>query len=378
MAFTNRAVDEICEKLTRLDISCIRLGKGEKPYCWSAMAKSFKLDEMYERMQGTSVFVSTLSTFAGNLDILKFKPFDTLIVDEASQVLEPQIVGFLKYFKKWILIGDENQLPAVVMQSVEDSKCESELLNDLSLMNYRESLFYRLKKNAVKKGWDNCHGSLFNQYRMHRDIACFPSEMFYNGNLKVGTVSQEQPLADLLGEGMGPISKILTQSRIVFIPSKKCQRTKINDDEADLVAKMVEYIADVYGDSFNPEKTVGVITPFRAQIANIRNKLNNKYHDVTIDTVERFQGSERDIIIVSYALKSSIQLKAVKSINDEGVDRKMNVTLTRAKEHLIITGVEEVMDKDILFRQLIDYIKLNDGYLLNPLSKEQITTSDLF
>lgn len=378
VAFTNRAVDEICEKLTRLDISCIRLGKGEKSYCWSAMAKNFKLDEMYERIQGTSVFVSTLSTFAGNLDILKFKPFDTLIVDEASQVLEPQIVGFLKYFRKWILIGDENQLPAVVMQSAEDSKCESELLNDLSLVNYRESLFYRLKKNAIKKGWDNCHGSLLNQYRMHRDIARFPSEMFYNGNLKIGTAFQEKPLADLSGGKMQDISKILTQSRIIFIPSKKCQRTKTNDDEADLVAKMVEYIADVYGDSFNPEKTIGVITPFRAQIANIRNKLNSKYHDVTIDTVERFQGSERDIIIVSYAVKSSVQLRTVKSINDEGVDRKLNVTLTRAKEHLIIMGVEEVMNKDILFRQLIDFIKLNDGYLLNPLSKEQITTSDLF
>lgn len=375
VAFTNRAVDEICEKLTRLDISCIRLGRGEKDYCWSAMAKKYKLDEMHATIQNTSVFVSTLSTFAGNPDILKFKPFDTLIVDEASQVLEPHIVGFLKYFRKWILIGDENQLPAVVIQRFEDSICKSELLHELSLKNYRESLFYRLKKNALKKGWTNCHGSLQIQYRMHEDIARFPSDVFYKGNLKIGTIRQKKPLTR---ESEEPISRVLTQSRVVFIPSRESSRTKINDEEAGLVAKIVEHIAQVYADEFKPEKTVGVITSFRAQIANIRNKLDNKYQGITIDTVERFQGSERDIIIVSYALKSAVQLRTVKSLNDEGVDRKLNVTLTRAKEHLIMTGTEEVMNRDKLFSQLIEFIKRNNGYLRNPLFKEQVTTTDLF
>jgi DNA replication ATP-dependent helicase Dna2 len=73
VAFTNRAVDEICEKLQSLNINCIRLGKGDKPYYWSDLAGRLKLDELNEVVQSNNVFVSTISTFANSLDILKFK-----------------------------------------------------------------------------------------------------------------------------------------------------------------------------------------------------------------------------------------------------------------------------------------------------------------
>ncbi|MBC7196350.1 MAG: AAA family ATPase, partial [Deferribacterales bacterium] len=184
VAYTNRAVDEICEKLFSLNIKCIRLGKGDKPYYWSELSSRLRLDELNEEVQKNNVFVSTIATFANSLDILKFKKFETLIIDEASQVLEPQTIGFLKHFKKWILIGDENQLPAVVLQSKNDSKCDDAILNDLSLNNFRESLFYRLKKNAIKKSWNECYGILKFQYRMHADIAEFPKKEFYKNILE--------------------------------------------------------------------------------------------------------------------------------------------------------------------------------------------------
>ena len=118
----------------------------------------------------------------------------------------------------------------------------------------------------------------------------------------------------------------------------------------------MKHIATVFGDDFNPNETVGVITPFRAQIANIRNHLDNKLQDITIDTVERFQGSERKIIIVSFAVKSTTQLGAIQSLNDEGVDRKLNVAITRAKDHLILIGSEDVLIRT-KFKKLIDFIK---------------------
>ncbi len=377
VAFTNRAVDEICEKLQSLNINCIRLGKGDKPYYWSDLAGRLKLDELNEVVQNNNVFVSTISTFANSLDILKFKNFETLIIDEASQVIEPQIIGFLKYFKKWIFIGDENQLPAVVVQSENDSKCDDTILNDLSLKNFRESLFYRLKKNAIKKSWDDCFGTLKFQYRMHADIAEFPKREFYKNKLEESEDSQREKIPNYESFNNNPLNILLTKSRVVFVPSKVDLRSKINDEEAKLVAETVKHIATVFGNDFNPNETVGVITPFRAQIANIRNHLDNKLQNITIDTVERFQGSERKIIIVSFAVKSTTQLGAIQSLNDEGVDRKLNVAITRAKDHLILIGSEDVLIKDKTFKKLIKFIKEKNGYILNPLKVKSVPT-DLF
>lgn len=369
VAFTNRAVDEICEKLLSLDIKCIRLGKGDKPYYWSYLSSNLKLDKLNQVVQKNNVFVSTVSTFANSLDILKFKKFKTLIVDEASQVLEPQIIGFLKHFKKWIFIGDENQLPAVVLQSVNDSKCDDAVLNDLSLNNFRESLFYRLKKNAIKKLWNNCYGTLKFQYRMHADIAEFPKQEFYKNILEEGNDSQRVKIIDYSNFDINPINQLFTRSRIVFVPSKIDLRSKINSEEAKLVAEIIKHIANIYGENFDPSETVGVITPFRAQIANIRNQLGGKFQDVTIDTIERFQGSERKIIIFSFAVKSTTQLGAIQSLNEEGVDRKLNVAITRAKDHLILVGSEDILIKDRTFKKLIEFIKGKNGYILNPMSK---------
>jgi len=75
---------------------------------------------------------------------------------------------------------------------------------------------------------------------------------------------------------------------------------------------------------------------------------------VTIDTVERFQGSERDVILVSFAVKSPLQLRAIQSINAEGVDRKLNVAMTRAKEHLVMVGVREVVGGVVFIEKILE------------------------
>jgi DNA replication ATP-dependent helicase Dna2 len=308
---------------------------------------------------------------------LKFKDFETLIIDEASQILESQVVGILKYFKKWIFIGDENQLPAVVIQRQEESKCKIQELNDISLNNFRESLFYRLKKNAIKKGWKECHDMLEYQYRMHEDVAEFSCNFFYNKKLRSIFEKQKGQLTLKSGSGDPTIHEIISKSRVVFIPTKVDKKSKINDEEAVLTSALIRQIASVYGNEFNPEKTIGVITPFRAQIANIRDSLDNKLKDITIDTVERYQGSERDIIILSLAVKSTTQFSAIQSINDEGVDRKLNVALTRAKEQVIIMGSEEVLKNNKTYNALISFIKEKGGYVINPLKSKSIPT-DLF
>ena len=105
---------------------------------------------------------------------------------------------------------------------------------------------------------------------------------------------------------------------------------------------------------------MGVITPWRKQISNIRSFINDKnlLNLISIDTVERFQGSEKDIIILSLAVFNSYQLNNIQSVSsDNSVDRKLNVAISRAKNHLIILGCEQVLKKSPHYFQLISTIR---------------------
>lgn len=358
IAFTNQAVKVICEKLSELDIDFIRLGRGEAPYCWQNLSQSLKLNELYERVSQTRVFVSTQATFSGSLDLLKFKKFHTLVIDEASQLLEPQLAGILPQFERFLMIGDDNQLPAVVLQSEEATRAEAPELAEIGLFNFRESLFTRLLYNAKRRGWNDCYGMLEYHYRMHADVAAFPNQYFYGNMLKTGLAGQEIPLA--WPDHEHKHHKLFT-SRVAFVPTFHDIKPKVNEEEATLVAELIAYVHQLYSDRFDPTSTVGVITPFRAQIANIRQKLPAQYQSITIDTVERFQGSERDVIIVSFAVKNPLQLRAVQSINAAGVDRKLNVMLTRAREHLVLLGTEAVLRASPVFARLLDSVRGEGG-----------------
>ena len=342
IAFTNQAVKVICEKLTGLGIEFIRLGRGEENHCWQNLSGRLKLDQLYEQVARTRVVVSTQATFANSLDLLRFKKFHTLVVDEASQLLEPQLAGILPHFERFIMIGDDNQLPAVVLQDEADTRTEAPELAEIGLHNFRDSLFTRLLANARRRGWHDCHGMLEYHYRMHADIAAYPNEHFYGGRLKTGKPEQLAPLNWPTCDH--PLRPVFNQ-RIAFIPTRCDIRPKVNEEEARLVADLIACVHQLYGECFDPATTVGVITPFRAQIATIRQKLPPQYQSITIDTVERFQGSERDVIIVSFAVKNPVQLKAIQSVNAEGVDRKLNVMMTRAREHLVMIGVREVVGR---------------------------------
>lgn len=361
IAYTNRAVDEITNKLVINNVDCIRLGRGDNFYNWEFIVKNNKLYDVYDKVKATKVIVSTLQTFFANFDLIKLKNFGTLIVDEASQILEPQIVGMLKHFDRWILIGDENQLPAVVQQNQQETKCDDDELKQISLNYLCESLFYRLKLNAIKKNWNDCFGMLQYHYRMHNDISEFVSIKFYESKLKVGTEDQKKPIEkNTLPDGI--IKELFANNRVVFVGSVKDELPKVNNYEADLIAKIVDYVGKWYGDDFDIQKSIGVITPFKAQIVNIRNRLDKKYQAITIDTIERYQGSERDIIIFSLAVNNIYQIKRLQQINELNVDRKLNVALTRAKYHLIVTGVEEILSKVTIYRDWISYTKSNGGY----------------
>ncbi|HOJ38830.1 MAG TPA: AAA domain-containing protein [Ignavibacteriales bacterium] len=331
----------------------------EKDFEW--VTKNNKFDKVFEKFNSTNIFISTISTLWTILELFNLKKFETLIVDEASQILEPQIVGILKYFDKWILIGDDNQLPAVVLQPESDSLCNEPLLNQIFLKNFRESLFYRLKLNAIHKGWNDAYGMLEYQYRMHPDIVEFPSKEFYGNKLKTGCgYSGKQ---EIFNNFSHPLVDVLKKTRVIFIPSVKETTIKKNDNEAEITKYLIEFFANFYENEKDFSNKIGVITPYKAQIANIKSHLNNKFQNITIDTVERFQGSERDIIIYSASINNTYQLKNLQVVNEFNCDRKLNVVLTRAKKIMVVVGNEEILKENPIYARLIDHIKHKDGYI---------------
>lgn len=137
---------------------------------------------------------------------------------------------------------------------------------------------------------------------------------------------------------------------------------KVNTEEARIVAQLLKTIHTLSGTNFDPSKTVGVIVPYRNQIAMIRQEINRLdipcLIPISIDTVERYQGSQRDIIIYSFTVQNRYQLDFLTSncFVEDGkvIDRKLNVALTRARKQLIITGNEAILRKNSLFKDLID------------------------
>ena len=130
-----------------------------------------KLEALFESIK--AIFFS-VSSFNSKMDLLKLKQFDRVIIDEASQLLEPYLVGLLPHFKRFVLIGDHQQLPAVVTQSVADSAVADEDLQSIGLHNLRNSLFERLYKRCIENDWDWAYAQLSHQGRMHADIMKFP------------------------------------------------------------------------------------------------------------------------------------------------------------------------------------------------------------
>lgn len=370
LAYTNRAVDEICAAIKSIDPdnenAFVRIGSryscGEpyKPYLLDQKIKSMsRRSEITDLLSSTQLIVSTVSSIINRTEIHSMKDFDTIIIDEASQILEPMLVGLLSYANRYILIGDHQQLPAVVVQSPSKTKVTDNILLQSGVTDLRMSLFERLYLSCLSKGWDHAIGILSQQGRMHHQIMNFPNQHFYNGQLsllqKLNRLTDTQPY--LTNDQYPWISE-----RTIYIdtPVDSYYSWKTNTAEAETVRRLLQIIDEstLSNDKEIDESTVGVITPYRAQIAKIKYTMEDLDHAltdlITVDTVERYQGGARDIIIISLCTNRLSQLESLVSLSTEGVDRKLNVALTRAKEQIIILGNREILSDDATYKKLIE------------------------
>ena len=375
LSYTNRAVDEICKSLASIAPAVDFIRVGSELSCDEAyrghlieneLSSCNRRSEVYERIRNCRIIVGTVAAISGKPELFRLKHFDVAIIDEATQILEPQLLGILcargedekDAIDKFVLIGDHKQLPAVVQQNAEQAAIYDESLLSIGLSNLKDSLFERLYRNctaacsssAIHRSYD----MLCRQGRMHPEVALFANRAFYGGRLiPVGLPHQ--------------IEDSDTICRLAFYPSvpeKAGASAKINYSEARIVADLAVRIYEHHQSDFDESRTLGIITPYRSQIALIKKEIESVgipvLNRILVDTVERFQGSERDVIIYSFCVNYPYELKFLSNLTEEEgvlIDRKLNVALTRARKQMFITGVPELLERNPLYKSLLKLIE---------------------
>lgn len=285
-------------------------------------------------INGCSIVFTTLNS-AGH-DSLSYLAgcFDAAIVDEAAQAIEPEmlipIVGSTSKSTSCVpfcvMVGDPMQLPATVLSTNVDVATA-----------LKTSLFERLQSARGSKTF-----MLQTQYRMHPDIARFPSLEFYAGRLKNGacvrTRAYHQPYHFDDGCRFGPLTFLDTSSYVSSYEKKAPNGSVSNPGDADLVAKLLLALFRVYGKQTRIAGHVAVLAPYQSQVSEIRRRLKeHKVLDaanIEVNTVDAIQGREKDIVVLS-TVRGGGGVGGIGFVKDE---RRMNVALTRARFSLIIVG----------------------------------------
>lgn len=400
MAYTNRAVDEICHTLSAINPAPEYIRIGQELNCAPdfrprlmkhVIGDATSRKEIYEKLAPVRVFASTISSLCSQTELFSLKVIDVAIIDEASQVLEPQLLPLLcattpvnrgdynlnrLAIGKFILIGDHKQLPAVVSQPREMSRVTEDSLQAIGLTDCRNSLFERLHRLNSLQGTEGIVEMLHRQGRMHPSICEFVNRNYYNGGLDaVPLPHQQKPLAFGIRPDDDRWTAFVAGTRMAFISVQADEAEyyiKSNKREAETVAHLVHTLCQLHSRSgipFSPCKQIGIIVPFRAQIAMIRKALAERHipdtTGITIDTVERYQGSQRDIIIFSTTVSRPYQLPILSEpVMTDGreLDRKLNVALTRARKQFFMTGNETLLRKCTAYREFLDF--LSKGQIL--------------
>ena len=377
LAYTNRAVDEICEAIESAlgaGKHYIRIGSStscdprfEDKLLHHLAAGSVKRADLKQRIHDRRVVVATVASIASRSAIFTLKQFDRIVVDEASQVLEPLLVNVLRQAQRFVLIGDDRQLPAVVQQTAACNALITTRLRQAGVVDLRSSLFERMLGLAQEGGHHHAWGSLSFQGRMHPEISNFVSRQWYGSRLHpADRPHQKEP--DELGIDGPPV----LNKRMSFIASGDRDpgvNRKVHPQEAAIAASYA--LALIEKHHLQPAEVaarIGIIAPYRNQIGRIKALLKQSgvagAGDITVDTVERFQGSQRDFIVYSTTVNALDQLHFLTSNTRDSiegdtvieVDRKLNVAITRARMQFVLVGKAELLKHSAQYAALIDYI----------------------
>jgi len=303
-------------------------------------AKMLEEQLLNEILFNADVIACTLvNTLSHVLTPLKFK---TVVIDEAAQALEPATWIPLSRIEKVVLAGDPFQLPPVI-KSPEARK---------------EGLGITLLEKWVQD--DKPTSFLDTQYRMHPTIMEFSNQFFYDGQLKAAksVLNNQLDIPDL--------------SPIVFIDTAGCgfgetlnpeTKSRYNEGEGFILREyFLQFITKVI--SLELEiPSMAIIAPYREQARYLSSLFQEDpdlitYQDhIAINSVDAFQGQERDVIIIS--LTRSNDQAEIGFLSDY---RRMNVALTRAKKHLVVIGDSATIGADPFYQKFIEYVETKGHY----------------
>ncbi|MEO7101669.1 MAG: AAA domain-containing protein [Luteolibacter sp.] len=249
--------------------------------------------------------------FSSRLEAVRF---DVAVIDETSQMCVAAAVMPMLRAQRWFFFGDRQQLPPVVQRRVEDAAADS--------------VFAILAKNGG-------HTMLNITYRMNGPLTCWPSENFYHGKLVAARANDahrfrlksEPAMAGLLGP----------EPAMVRVELDHEGNRALSPEEADETAALIEEMLN----GGLPPTEIGVVVPFRAQAARVRHLLRFKRFagwpdigKIAVDTVERFQGQEREAMIVSFVVSDVDFMNRLASFLT--YPQRLNVAVTRARTKVVL------------------------------------------
>lgn len=384
-AQSNMAVDWISEKLTDRGVNVLRIGNPSRvndkmlsftyerrfeshpdyPQLWSLRKairelyaqnrKGANRENMHQKINALKdrateleirinetlfsearVIACTLVSSANRL--LTGKKFGTLFIDEAAQALEAACWIPIRKADRVVLAGDHFQLPPTVK----------------SPQALREGLGNTLMQ-AIANNQPDAVSLLKLQYRMNDEIMRFPSEWFYGGMLQSAPEVKYRSILDF----DTPITWVNTEEMDCNEEFIGESYGRINKPEAELtISQLKEYITKIGRERFLGERIdVGVISPYKAQVQYLRQLIKKDaffkpYRQlITVNTVDGFQGQERDVILISL-----VRANEKGEIGFLGDLRRMNVAITRARMKLIILGNAATLTRHSFYKKLYEYI----------------------
>ncbi len=317
---THTAINHALVKIAALGAATVKIGGIDQLRGLDSRVERAERFDQWETRPASGGYVVGATPFASCTARLAQIRFDTVVFDEASQITVPLALMAMRCGKRFVFIGDQRQLPPVVLSA--------------SVLNGAASVFARLTSG-------NEDGVMLREtYRMNRWLTAWPSRSFYDGELTAAGPNAERTLALSLGGDTSFAATILqADASAVFIPTLNLAARAQNLADAALVADLCA-CAHAGGLAL---AQIGIVTPYRAQGRAIRTLLSERFgaknaRAIVADTVERMQGQEREIIIVSLATGDLSYLAAVASFFFQR--ERLNVSVTRAMTKLIIIGPE--------------------------------------
>ncbi|MDW8345429.1 MAG: AAA domain-containing protein [Bacteroidia bacterium] len=267
------------------------------------------------------------------------KTYTTAIIDEATQAIEPATWLPITQAKRVILAGDHHQLPPTV-KSIKASK-----------MGLQTTLFEKIHTAYPQKS-----SMLQVQYRMNAQIVQFSNQQFYHNQIQ----NEPQIAEHTLSNDVLP-AYTLSPKPLVFIDTAGCGFEEVFDEQSKSLynpqeAALLEKVYTLLVQNLKIPISIGVISPYSAQIAYIKTCIPSNKH-TEIDTIDAFQGREKDAIFISLVRSNSKQ--EIGFLSDI---RRMNVALTRAKKHLVVIGDSATLSTHSFYANFMEYIHTIDAY----------------